>query len=124
MSLELSGETLDAISREMGRIKAQHYGKGPTEAKTYLCDDFLFCVLKGGMTVVERTLLEHGDGELVRQVRMRFQANLDDTFRDVVTRLTGRQVIGYASQVLFDPDHVVEMFLLGSPIDERTDTGA
>jgi len=44
----------------MVRIKSQHYGRGAAEAKIYLCDNFLFCVLKGGMTPVERNLLEHG----------------------------------------------------------------
>ena len=97
----------------MVRLKAQHYGKGATEAKSYVCDDWLFCVMKGGMTAVERTLLEHGEDHLVRQVRLRFQETMDQSFTGVVERLTGREVRGYASQVLFDPDFVVEIFLLG-----------
>ena len=113
---ELPGEVLAAISREMVRIKAENYGRGAAEAKTYACDDFLFCVLRGGMTRVEKTLLAHGDDELVRQVRLRFQANLIDTFKDAVQRLTGREVRTYQSQVLFDPDFTVEIFLLGDPV--------
>lgn len=113
---EISGETLAAVSRELVRLTAEHYGKGATEAKTYVSDDWLFCVLKGGMTKVERTLLEHGDDHLVRQVRMRFQENMDDSFIEVVRRVTGREVRGYVSQVMFDPDFVFEIFLLG----ERT----
>jgi uncharacterized protein YbcI len=114
---DISGATLAAISREMVRLKAEHYGKGPTEAKTYVCDDWLFCVLKDGMTPVERTLLRHGDDDLVRQVRMRFQANMDESFTSVVRELTGRQFLGYISQVMFHPDFVLEMFLLGPPDD-------
>jgi uncharacterized protein YbcI len=109
---EISGETLAAISRDMVRLKAQHYGKGATEAKTYVCDDWLFCVLKGGMTTVEQTLLQHGEDRLVRQVRLRFQENMDHSFTGVIERLTGRQVRGYVSQVMFDPDYVLEIFLL------------
>lgn len=119
---EISGETLAAISREMVRLKAQHYGKGATESKSYVCDDWLFCVLKGGMTTVERTLLEHGEDQLVRQVRLRFQENMDHSFTGVVQRLTGRKVLAYASQVLFDPDFVVEIFLL-APRSAATDVG-
>jgi uncharacterized protein YbcI len=114
---DISGETLAAISREMVRLKAQHYGKGATEAKTYLCDDWLFCVLGGGMTTVERTLLQHGEEDLVRQVRLRFQENMTESFTGVVARLTGREVLTYHSQVLFDPDHTIEIFLLGPPTD-------
>jgi uncharacterized protein YbcI len=101
----------------MVRLKAEHYGKGATEAKTYVCDDWLFCVLKGGMTTVERTLLDHGEEELVRQVRLRFQDNMDESFKGVVAELTGRPVLTYQSQVLFNPDFVVEIFLLGPPTD-------
>jgi uncharacterized protein YbcI len=82
-----------------------------------VCDDWLFCVLKDGMTPVERTLLRHGDDDLVRQVRMRFQANMDESFTSVVRELTGRQFLGYISQVMFHPDFVLEMFLLGPPDD-------
>jgi uncharacterized protein YbcI len=109
----LNGEQLAAITREMVRIKSQHYGRGATEAKSYQCDDFLFCVLKGGMTTVERDLLEHGDGDLVRQVRLRFQQNNEPTFTEAVERITGRRVLTYQSQVLFAPDYTVEIFVLG-----------
>ena len=115
---DLSGDVLAAISREMVRLKAQYYGKGATEVKTYVCDDWVFCVLKGGMTTVERTLLEHGEDRLVRQVRIRFQENMDESFMGAVARLTGRRVLTYQSQVLFDPDFTIEIFLLGAPDPE------
>jgi uncharacterized protein YbcI len=112
----IPGDQLAAITREMVRIKSQHYGKGATEAKTYQCDNFIFCVTKEGMTPVERNLLEHGDADLVRQVRLRFQQNNGETFRDAVERITGRRVISYESQVLFAPEYVVEIFVLDDDV--------
>ena len=109
----LSGEVLAAITREMVRIKSESYGKGATEAKSYQCDDFLFCVLKGGITRVERTLLNHDDEQLVRQVRLRYQALEGEAFKDAVERLSGRRVVGYESQILFASDCAVEMFVRG-----------
>lgn len=118
---EVSGAELAAITREMVRMKSRHYGRGATEAKTYQCDDFLFCVLKGGMTTVERDLLEHGDARLVRQVRLRFQENNSEGFTEAVERITGRAVLTYMSQVLFAPDYTVEIFVLGDNApDPRT----
>jgi uncharacterized protein YbcI len=111
-SRPLTGEQLASITRELVRIKSQHYGRGATEAKTYQCDNFVFCVLKGGMTAVERDLLEHGDDGLVRQVRLRFQENNQSTFEQTVEQITGRRVLTYQSQVLFAPDYSVEIFLL------------
>jgi uncharacterized protein YbcI len=115
---EISGETLAAISRVMVRLKAEHYGKGATEAESYVCDDWLFCALKGGMTPVERTLLENDEGDLVRQVRLRFQENMETSFTGSVEVLTGRPVLTYHSQILFDPDFTIEIFLLGPPDTE------
>lgn len=110
----LTGEQLAAITREMVRIKSKHFGRGATEGKSYQCDDFLFCVLKGGMTVAERDLLDHGDAGLVRQVRLRFQENNQSNFEGAVERISGRRVLAYQSQcVLFDPDYTIEIFVLG-----------
>jgi len=112
----LTGEQLAGITREMVRIKTKHFGRGATEGKTYQCDDFVFCVLKGGMTVAERDLLEHGDASLVRQIRLRFQENNQASFEQVVERITGRRVLAYQSQVLFDPDYTIEIFVLGEQV--------
>lgn len=108
----IGGEILAAISTEMVRLKAQHYGKGAVEAKTYVNDDFLFVVLKGGMTKVEESLVSSGDEALVRHVRLRFQEQMSVAFTDAVERLTGRKVIQYQSQVVFNPDYTFEIFLL------------
>lgn len=110
--MNLTGETLAAISREMVRLKAQHYGKGAVEAKTYVNDNFLFVVLKGGMTKVEERLVSSGDEALVRAVRLRFQEQMSVAFTDAVENLTKRKVIQYQSQVVFNPDYTFEIFLL------------
>lgn len=67
------------------------------------------------MTVAERDLLEHGDAGLVRQVRLRFQENNQTNFEGAVERITGRRVLAYQSQVLFDPDYTIEIFVLWVP---------
>lgn len=112
MSHRITGQILAAVSSEIVRLKAQHYGKGAVEAKTYLNDDFLFVVMKGGMTKVEETLVGSGDEALVRQVRLRFQEQMSAAFTDAVEKLTGRKVIQYQSQVVFNPDYTFEIFLL------------
>jgi len=35
------------VSNAMVGLKKEFYGKGPTEAKTYINDNYVFCVLKG-----------------------------------------------------------------------------
>lgn len=110
----LSGDQLAAVSRELSRLKSELYGQGPEEAKTYQCDNMLFSVLRGGLTQVERTLVESNDQSLVRRVRGRFQERRHGDFVGAVQRITGRRVLSYESQILFNPTYVVEMFVLDS----------
>jgi uncharacterized protein YbcI len=112
ISQEISRESLAAVANELVRLKAQYYGKGPTEAKAYLNDETLVVVLKGGLTTVERTLLDAGDAGLVRQVRLRFQHVMEQNFIDAVQRMTDRRVLTYMSQIVFDPDYCFEFFVL------------
>ena len=112
MTSEISRESLAAVANEIVRLKAQYYGKGPTEAKAYLNDETLVVALKGGLTTVERTLLDAGDDGLVRQVRLRFQEVMEQNFIDAVQRMTGQRVLTYMSQIVFDPDYCYEFFVL------------
>ena len=115
MRPDIPGEALAAVSAELVRLKAQNFGKGPIEAKTYVNDNFLFCVMRGGLTAVEKTMVRAGDTDLIRELRLRFQARLAEPFCSTVERITGFAVLTYESQILFDPDYTVEIFVLGQP---------
>ncbi len=108
----MPGEVLAAISSEMVRLKAQNFGKGPVEAKTYECDNFLFCVMRGGTTKAEQVLIADGDKQIVRDFRLAFQEKIRANVVGAVERVTDRRVLAYESQILFDPDTIVEIFLL------------
>src|SRR4051812_34881676 len=91
----------------------EYYGKGPTAAKTYFNDDWVFVVLEDGLTRNEETLVEAGEEKLVRHVRGRFQEVMSERLCHAVSAIAGRPVRTYHSQLLFDPVRTVEMFLLG-----------
>ncbi|MCW2985911.1 MAG: hypothetical protein JWR63_3481 [Conexibacter sp.] len=101
-----------ALSNALVGLKKEFYGKGPTAAKTYFNDDWVFVVLEGGLTRNEETLLKAGEHRLVREVRLRFQEAMTTTICGAVEEITGRRVLTYHSQILFDPARTVEMFLL------------
>ena len=103
------------ISNAMVGLKKEFYGKGPTKAKTYINDNYVFCVLQGGLTRNEETLLAAGEETLVREYRLRFQEAMAAPTTEAIERLTGRKVIGYHSQVVFDPEHGFEIFVLDAP---------
>jgi uncharacterized protein YbcI len=110
---------LARISNEMVRAQKQFFGKGPTEAKSYMLDDFLLIVMRGGLTTAEKTMLEFGQPDQVRQFRQLFENEMTERLTDMVERLTGRKVATYQSQIMFDPDLVVEMFVFDSAGDAK-----
>jgi uncharacterized protein YbcI len=110
---------LSAISREMVKAMKTYYGRGPTRAKSYLVDDLLFVVMRGGVTEAEKTMVEAGEVDAVRDFRQRFENVMAPRLVGAMEQLTERKVVNYQSQVLFDPDAVVEIFMFDRPIDRR-----
>ncbi len=94
----------------------EFYGRGPTQAKSYYDDDLVVCVLRGGFSRVEQTLLEGGRGAIVVQQRVEFQELMRDRFEAVIQEATGRRVIGFMSGNQQDPDMMCEVFIL-APTD-------
>ena len=103
------------ISNAMVGLKKEFYGKGPTKAKTYINDNYILCVLQGGLTRNEETLLAAGEEALVRQYRLRFQEVMAAPTTEAIERLTGCRVLGYHSQIVFDPEYGFEIFVLDCP---------
>ena len=107
------GEVLTAISDGLVGLLKEYYGHGPTRAKAYYQDDLVVCVLRGGFSRVEQTLLDGGRGAAVIQQRMEFQEVMRDRFAEVITNATGRPVIGFMSGNQQEPDLMCEVFVLG-----------
>ena len=103
------------ISNAMVGLKKRFYGKGPTKAKTYINDNYVLCVLQGGLTKNEETLIAAGEHKLVREYRLRFQEAMADATTEAIERLTGCEVIGYHSQIVFEPEYGFEIFVLDRP---------
>ena len=113
---ESAGRMRASLSNAMVGLKKELYGKGPTKVKTYINDNFVFCVLEEGLTQNEKTLVAAGEERLVRQYRLRFQEVVQAASEEAVERITGRKVLGYHSQIVFDPDRAFEIFVLdGAP---------
>jgi uncharacterized protein YbcI len=100
-------------------LKKRFYGKGPERARTYFNDNYVFCALEGGLTRNEQTLVEAGEEDAVRTYRLLFQKVMDGPTTEAVEKLTGRRVIGYHSQITFDPTRSFEIFVLDRAPDWR-----
>jgi uncharacterized protein YbcI len=119
------GAVLTEISDGLVALLKEYYGVGPTQAKTYYHDDLVVCVLRGGFTRVEQTLLDGGQGQAVIEQRMAFQDVMRQRFEAVIQHATGRAVIGFMSGNQQEPDMICEVFVLsGSDLVEENELRA
>jgi uncharacterized protein YbcI len=102
---------LTRISNEVVGAFKEYYGKGPVSAKSYFLDDLLFVVMRGGLTPPEVFLLEQGEHDVVRQYRQTFENHMAEILSKKIEELTRRKVVNFQSQVLFDPDMSIEIFV-------------
>ena len=116
------GDIRTAVSDGMVALLKDYYGVGPSQAKTYYHDDLVVCLMRGGFTRVEQTLLEGGRTAAVIQQRMEFQEVMRDRFVAVIEQATGRRVVGFMSGNQQDPDMICEVFVL-APTELLPDEG-
>jgi uncharacterized protein YbcI len=91
------GDVRTAISDGLVALLKDYYGRGPEKTKTYVHDDLVVCLLRGGFTRVEQTLFEGGHGDDVIHQRIAFQNVMRHRFEQVIEHATGRKVIGFMS---------------------------
>ena len=106
------GDVRTAISDGLVALLKEYYGRGPEQAKTYVNDDLVVCLLRGGFTPVEQTLRAGGHGDAVIHQRMAFQEVMRERFEQVVEHATGRRVVGFMSGNQQEPDMICEVFVL------------
>jgi uncharacterized protein YbcI len=106
------GSVAAEISREIVKLHANLYGRGPTKAKTFVGDDYILCLLEDVFTRGERTLVQAGKTEQVWSMRHAFQDAVEEDFRRIVTDASGRTVRAFLSMVHVEPEVSAELFLL------------
>ena len=113
---ETAGEMLAAISTRIVGLLREHYGRGPSRAKTYAMDDCIVCVMRNGFTAHERTIVDSGEPGRVIEMRQDFQRLMERQYRETIESITGRQVVAFLSQAHLEPDITLEIFFLDRPM--------
>jgi uncharacterized protein YbcI len=104
---------LQAISNAMAQIYKTQFGRGPTKVKTYFAGpDAIVCVLEDTQTPAERRLVELGEYQRLRDVRLFFQYATEDELKRPIEEATGRRVRAFISGIDTQADASAEIFLL------------
>ena len=113
------------VSRSVVRLHKELYGKGPTRARSYVAGDILVCVLAGGFTRAEITLLAAGKAEIVRRQREELQEIARTRFTSMIESITGRPVLAWLSSTDEQAQLSAEVFVLEPrDVDAGSDNGA
>src|SRR3954451_22074975 len=96
-SPSLTGPVASEISNAVVRLVREHFGKGPTQAKTLLHEDAVVTILRGGFTHAEKTLYQAGRADVVEEGRRAMQSVFERQMRAEIERLTGRRVVAFLS---------------------------
>jgi uncharacterized protein YbcI len=105
---ELSGRLATAI--------VQHYrdrfGRGPTEAKAVIQDDFALVILRSAQTDVERSLVAGGEIDSVELLRRQVRRMAAQEFCAVTEEIVGRKVTAMLGDHNAGANTTVLVFLL------------
>jgi uncharacterized protein YbcI len=108
-----SDSTLREISKAMVKLYKEQFGRGPETVWTrYSGPDAIITVLGNSLTPVERTMLQMGEEQRLRDIRTMFQHATESKFRAAVEEITARRVIGFMSGIDVHNDLSCEVFTL------------
>jgi uncharacterized protein YbcI len=100
------------ISNAIAKLQRDHYGRGPDSVRTLVGFDHIICFLENTLIPVERTLMDAGEDQAVRETRLAFQRAMETRFTGAVEEISSRKVRAFLSQVSLAPDIAVEVFVL------------
>jgi len=117
-SARTGGQLAEEISTSFVKLIREHGDRGPTKCRTYIDDDLIIVLMRGGYSRLEDTLFEDGKWLDVRTTRQTFQDTMEGRLTETIERLTGREVSAFMSASHQRPDMQIEMFVLDRPRDE------
>lgn len=100
-----------AISRETVQLYLRAFGRGPTQARTYIQPDYVVCVLRDVFTTAEKTLIANEGRAEVETSRKKVYDAIDAEFVAVVERETGRPVQAHLTHIKVPANLALHFFL-------------
>ena len=110
---ERRGLMMVELSNAMVRLYKELFGRGPTKARTdYAGPDLIVSTLECSLTRIERHMVDAGEHERLRDLRMHFQYLNESQFVKTVEQITGRTVRAFVSGLDTKRDMAAELFYL------------
>jgi uncharacterized protein YbcI len=105
---------LTELSNTAVALHREHFGRGPGAAKTHIADNLVVCVLTDVFTPFEKTLIEAGQEERVRETRAIHRAATEGVYKSRMEAVLGRPIEAHMSSIHVDPDVAVDIFVVAA----------
>jgi uncharacterized protein YbcI len=115
----LSGRLATAIVQ---RYRAR-FGRGPTESRAYIGDDYALLILGNAQTEVERSLVAGGERDAVELLRRRVRQMAATEFCAATEEVVGRKVVAMLGDHNAVANTTVLVFLLESAQERPAGSG-
>lgn len=94
------GQVEAEISSALLTFEKEHMGRGPVDVRSHIIEDMVLIRLKGVLTPAERHLATDDAGtQLIKQVRAKLLENSCDILGDVITGITGINVVSFHTDI-------------------------
>jgi uncharacterized protein YbcI len=95
----IDGAAATAVCNAVVAALKRVCGKGPTKVKAYGLDEHIAVVAQDMLTPLERTLVQSGNEQLVREARHVLSDEVGEECRAAIEHATGQSVVGWQSQI-------------------------
>jgi uncharacterized protein YbcI len=119
-----AGHRAAAAANAISRLHREHYGRGAVASREVVQRNYVIVFMDDVYTPAERTLIDVGKQDVVRTTRNEFQLAMRERFGAAIEEIMERPVVAFMSQVHFDPDMSVEIFVLEPSDAERDGDGS
>jgi len=112
-----TGTQLAALSDALVRLHKETCGRGPTNARCYMSGNSVVCLMFGGLTRAEQTLIAEGNVAAVQTHRQALHRVIQKKARELAEAELGRPVT--AMTMAADPANELEtaVFLMEDGVD-------
>ncbi|MFB4158928.1 DUF2294 domain-containing protein [Geomicrobium sp. JSM 1781026] len=108
------------LSEAFIKFQRELIGRGPQEARIYILKDMVIARFKGVLTVEEKHLIHHAEGQsLVKQMRMLLRDLYIDDLKAIVEEKTGCEVLTSHSDLSTDTGERLEVFVVNKNLEKQ-----
>jgi uncharacterized protein YbcI len=114
------GEMEDQISRALTQWEKEYLGRGSVSVKTDIIRNIILVQLKGILTPAEKNLASTKEGLLsIKRVRADLIESGSEQLKEMISRITGKDVISMHTDVSTRTGERVIVFILCDNLEEE-----